>query len=176
MTAVWDPLVRLCHWVLGLCFAITYWLGGDWLGLHAQLGYTIALLVLFRIVWGFIGTKHARFTEFVPSPMRLSHYVTVIQKRTLGHDPLGALMILSLLATLLITALSGMTLWGMEGRGQLADTLVVCWSGSLVEDIHHLASDLTLVLVVLHIAGVLVMGRIQRQRLIRAMLDGRKRT
>ena len=85
-------------------------------------------------------------------------------------------MIVALLSALLVTALSGMTLWGMEGRGPLAGTLVVSWPGSLVEDVHHMASDVTLVLVVLHIAGVLVMGRLHRQRLIRAMIDGRKRT
>ena len=176
MTTVWDPLVRLCHWVLGLCFAIAYWLGSDWLGLHAQLGYTIALLVLFRVLWGLIGTKHARFTDFVPSPKRLKAYLSTIHLRTVGHDPLGALMIMVLLIALLVTALSGMTLWGMEGRGPLAGTLVVGWPGSLVEDVHHIASDLTLVLVMLHIAGVLIMGRVHRQRLIRAMIDGRKRT
>lgn len=173
--SVWDPLIRLCHWAIGLCFAITYWLGSDWLGLHAQLGYTIALLVIFRVLWGFVGTQYARFSEFVPGPTELRSYFGTMHKRTLGHDPLGALMIIALLVALFLTALSGMTLWAMEGRGPLASTFVVHWPGALVEDLHHFASDATLALVILHVAGVLIMGRLHKQRLIRAMIDGRKR-
>lgn len=171
---IWDPVLRLSHWCLAGAFSATYWLGSEWRGLHAHLGYVVALLVLFRIIWGFAGPAHALFKDFLPRFKILKAYLVNRAPTQPGHDPLGALMIVALLASLTVTAMTGMTLYAMEGRGPLAATFVVSWSGSLVEQIHHLASETTLWLVIVHVLGVLIMGRYHRQRLIRAMFDGMK--
>ncbi|NKB96897.1 MAG: cytochrome B [Pseudomonadales bacterium] len=176
---VWDPLVRLTHWSLALCFGGAYWLGGDWLGLHAQFGYIVLLLLGFRIIWGFVGSEYARFKSFWPTLAGVVAYCQALGRRQqqvhIGHDPLGSLMIYVLLLSLFLTAGSGVTLFAMEARGPLAGTLVASWPGYLVESVHHLASDLTIILVVAHVCGVLIMGRLQRQPLVRAMVTGQKR-
>ncbi len=176
---VWDPLVRLTHWSLMLSFVGAYWFGGDWLGLHAQFGYIVILLVGFRLVWGIVGTEYARFRSFWPSVKGLGAYCKSLARRKalvhVGHDPLGSLMIYILLVSLLVTTGSGVTLFAMEARGPLAGTFVAAWPGPWVELIHHLASDVTLVLVITHVCGVLMMAKVQRQALIRAMFSGQKR-
>ena len=89
-THYWDPFIRLGHWSLAAFFALAYWLGGDWLALHAQAGYTVALLVVFRLIWGFIGPQHARFADFVVGPVGLWRYLRTLPCRRgpyAGHDP-----------------------------------------------------------------------------------------
>jgi cytochrome b len=175
---VWDPIVRLTHGLLVVLFGVAYWLGGDWFGLHAQIGYSVALLVVLRMLWGFVGPPHARFSEFVPTPRRLMAYIySLCRGRAAeyrGHDPAGALMIIFLLLSLAVTTLSGMTLFAMEHRGPFAGTAMAKLPGSGVEAVHQFASEATIVLAGLHVLGVLVMGRVHRQRLVRAMLTGRK--
>ena len=175
---VWDPIVRLTHWSLVVLFGVAYWLGGDWFGLHAQIGYSVGLLVVLRMLWGFVGPQHARFSEFVPTPRRLMAYIKSLctghPAEYRGHDPAGAVMIILLLLALAVTTLSGMTLFAMEHRGPFAGTAMAKLSGSGVEAVHEFASEATMVLAGLHVLGVLVMGRVHRQRLVRAMLTGRK--
>lgn len=171
---IWDPVLRLNHWCLAGAFTVTYWLGNDWLAMHAHLGYVIILLVLFRILWGFGGPAHALFRDFLPTPVRLACYFRLRAPSVLGHDPLGAIMIFALLASLSAAAISGLTLYAMEGRGPLAHTFVVEWPARQIETLHGIASEVTFWLVIAHVAGVLCMGRYHRQRLIRAMFDGWK--
>ncbi len=169
----WDPFVRLGHWALAAFFALAYWLGGDWLALHAHAGYTLALLVVFRFIWGFIGPQHARFADFVVGPAGQWRYLRALPWRRQpysGHDPLGGWMIVMLLGVLGITAATGMILFAMENRGPLAGTVVVQWPAALVEQIHHLAADACLVLVVTHVAGVIFMSFWQRRNLVGAMI------
>ncbi|MEQ8861499.1 MAG: cytochrome b/b6 domain-containing protein [Pseudomonadales bacterium] len=175
---VWDLPVRVFHWSLAGFFSLAYWLGSDWPGLHAHAGYTVALLVGFRILWGFIGSTHARFADFVTAPAAMLRCLGALARGRpevyRGHDPAGAAMILALLASLLVTALSGMSLFAMEGRGPLAGTAVAGWSDRPMVDVHHVASDLTLVLVAVHVAGVLITSALTRTNLVRAMITGRK--
>ena len=175
---VWDPLVRIFHWSLACFFSLAWLLEDDWIQLHSHAGYTVALLVLFRLVWGVIGFDHARFSSFLTTPGRaLSYLVRLVRgdaERHLGHDPAGSAMIFLLLISLLVTALSGVSLFAMEGSGPLADTRVASWPGPLFADIHHLFADVTLVLVVMHVAGVVLASLRRRENLIAAMITGRR--
>ena len=160
LPVVWDPLLRLFHWSLAFFFVIAYLFESDRLNTHSHAGYTITLLVLFRVVWGVIGSRHARFSDFVARPSRVVVYLQQLFKRTakrhIGHNPAGSAMILALLASLLITSLSGMCLFAMEGSGPLANTFVSSWPGTVLERVHEFFSDFTVVLIIVHIVGVLL--------------------
>lgn len=175
---VWDPLIRLFHWSLVCFFFLAYLINVSWLGLHAHAGYIVALLVLFRIVWGFIGTLHARFSDFVTGPRRAAVYLTQLIRGittvSVGHNPAGAMMILTLLTSLFLTAFTGISLFAVQGSGPLAGTLISAWPGHLVEKAHAFLAEFTLVLIVVHVVGVLVTSRLQKQNLTIAMISGRK--
>jgi len=175
---VWDPFVRLFHWSLTIFFFLAYYLEGDRIELHSHAGYTAVLLVLFRIGWGFFGTDTARFASFVASPAVVFAYLRRLvrrrSERVLGHDPAGAVMILILLASILITGFSGMSLFAMEGSGPLVGTFVVRLPGSVVEAVHEFFADFTLAMICVHVVGVLVTSMLHRENLIRAMFTGKK--
>jgi cytochrome b len=177
-TVTWDPLVRLFHWSLVVFFFLAYILEGDWLSLHTHAGYTVALLVMFRLVWGAIGSKHAQFRDFVASPHSVISYLQQLASGETpprrGHDPAGAVMILALLLCLTLVTLSGMSLYALEGSGPLAGTSVSRWPGPLLEQVHGFLADLTVVLVGLHVLGVLVISWRHRENLIKAMFTGGK--
>lgn len=94
---VWDPLVRLFHWSLVLTFTVAYASGEEWLALHVATGYAIGGLLIFRTVWGIVGPRHARFSDFVRSPAAIRAYVQDLVRlrapRYLGHDPAGGAMV-----------------------------------------------------------------------------------
>jgi cytochrome b len=175
---VWDPLVRLCHWSLTGFFFVAYVVENDWPGMHSHAGYTVALLVAFRLIWGMIGPRHAKFSSFFVGPAKTFRYLGALARgkasASAGHDPAGAVMILLLLLGLLVTTVSGMILFAMEGSGPLANTFVESLPGPLLVDIHHFASEATFWLVVVHVLGVLIMSFRNRQNLVRAMITGRK--
>lgn len=165
---VWDPLVRIFHWSLAGAFFGAYLLGdggGTW---HQILGYTALGLVAFRVVWGFVGSGHARFARFVPSPGRFIGYLGAMlarrERRHVGHNPAGAAMILALLAGIAVTGITG---WMM--------TTDALWGVAWVQDTHEWAAYATLVLVGLHVAGVIYASWRHRENLVRAMVTGRKR-
>ncbi|MEQ8692135.1 MAG: cytochrome b/b6 domain-containing protein [Pseudomonadales bacterium] len=171
---VWDPIVRLGHWSLAAFFAAAYWTGGDWLDLHAHLGYCVGLLVLLRLYWGCVGPTPARFSSFVRPFADVRAFLYSLFKRSVlphsGHDPAGGWMIVALLVALAVTAASGTVLFALEGRGPLAGSFVMSWPGATVEAVHHLASDISLVLICVHILGVLAVSWLTRQNLIGAMI------
>ena len=175
---MWDPMVRIGHWTMAGFFAFAYYLGGDWLNMHAHAGYTVALLIAFRFFWGFFGPEHARFGGFVAGPKRLVDYFGRLARGRApvyaGHDPAGGIMIVTILASLTVTTCSGMALFAMENRGPLQGSWVVNWPGATVEAVHHLAADLCVILAVGHVVGVLVMCFVVRQNLIASMFHGRK--
>jgi cytochrome b len=180
---VWDPLVRVFHWVLVLGFFTAYFTEGedDTLTLHTWAGYVVAGLILVRLVWGFIGTRHARFGDFVARPAVVKDYLLSVvrlhPRRYLGHNPAGGLMVVVLLISLLITVSSGMSLYAVEEQaGPLAG-----WLGNLgeswedvFEGLHEFFANFTLFLVVVHVAGVLVDSLLHGENLVRAMITGRK--
>lgn len=146
--------------------------------MHTHAGYTVALLVGFRIFWGFNGTTHARFADFLATPAESFRYLGQLARGRpgtyRGHDPAGAAMILALLTALLVTAFSGMALYAMEGRGPLAGTGIAGWPDRPMLDVHHVASNVSLALVVVHVLGVLATSALTRVNLIGAMITGRK--
>lgn len=177
--SVWDPLVRIFHWSLVFFFFLAYLTEDDWMTIHSYAGYTIALLVLFRLVWGFIGTQHARFSDFVVSRQNVLSYLKLLSKgkakRYIGHNPAGAAMILILLVGLSMTVFSGMSLYATEGYGPLAGTFLSSWSDSALEDVHEFFANFTVLLIFAHVGGVLLNSLLHRENLVKAMVDGKKR-
>ena len=176
---VWDPLIRVFHWSLVVMFTLSYVTEGSWENVHVIAGYIVAALVGFRIVWGVIGTRRARFTQFVKSPQAvlayLKHMIRFRVPHYLGHNPAAAAMIVCLLISLVMISLSGMMLVAGEGQGPLAGTVFATANHGLVEGVHELFANFTLLLVFFHVAGVLFSSFLERENLIRAMVTGRKR-
>ena len=165
---VWDPLVRIFHWSLVIAFA-TAWATGDELqSVHEIAGYTIAGLVGIRLVWGLVGSTHARFSDFVYRPSTVIRYLVDTMlfraKRYIGHNPAGGAMVIALLA--MLAALCG------TGIMMTTDAF---WGVEWVEEVHEALANLALILVGLHIAGVFVASAEHKENLVRAMITGRKR-
>lgn len=165
---VWDPFVRLFHWSLVALFAIAYATGDEVEKVHIAAGYTIAGLLALRIVWGFVGPRHARFSDFVRSPREALGYMhdalRMRARRYVGHNPAGGLMVIALIAMLIGTCLTGYVM-----------TLDAYWGSEALEDVHGALANTTLALVALHILGVLIASFEHGENLVKAMVTGRKR-
>ena len=178
---VWDPFVRIFHWLLVLLFTLAYTTGEDWLSLHVNAGYAVFGLVLLRVLWGVVGTPHARFGDFVYRPSTVIAYIkdtlALRARRYLGHNPAGGAMILLMLVSLLLVSVSGFAVYGMEkGAGPLA---MLGGSGASLEkafeEVHEFFANLMVLLVLVHIAGVVAESLVHRENLVKAMLTGCKR-
>ena len=163
---VWDLPVRVFHWLMVGCFAVA-WVSAEserWRLLHVTMGYTMAALLVFRIVWGLIGTRHARFADFVRGPRAVARYVaSMLRGRaepSIGHNPAGAWAIVALLA---LTGLTAVTGWAADA-----------WASHWLEEAHEVAAHAFLAVVVVHIAGVVVGSWLHRENLVRSMVTGRK--
>jgi cytochrome b len=179
---VWDPLVRIFHWALVFCFLLAFITEDELPGVHAWAGYGVLLLLAIRVAWGFVGPRYARFSNFVYSPAHIAGYLKdtlmLRARRYIGHNPLGGAMILALLASLTLSGLSGMALYGAtEFAGPLAGAMAgMSDSGAhMLEEVHEFFAYLTLTLVVVHVGGVLFESLVHRENLVRAMLNGLKR-
>ena len=178
---VWDPLVRVFHWTLATAFLTAYLVEDDWLGLHVLAGYTVLALVLFRLVWGVIGTRHARFSDFVCSPAGTLAYlkdmIAFRARRYTGHNPAGGAMVIALLISLTATVVTGLALYGYaEFSGPLAGLPdnIPDWLGGSLEDLHEFFSGFTVLLVLLHLAGVAFASLQHGENLVRSMITGIK--
>jgi len=122
--SVWDPLVRLFHWSLVASFVVAYLSGEEESLVHVYAGYFIIGLLAFRVVWGLVGTRYARFSDFLYSPQRtLSYLKGMLSGRPehyTGHNPAGGWMIIALLVSLALTSYTGLKVYGLEGEGPLA--------------------------------------------------------
>ncbi len=173
---VWDLPLRIFHWLLvvGVLGAyITATLGGSLIDWHGYFGVLVLGLLLFRLIWGFAGTFHARFANFIPTPARLLSYING-QWQGAGHNPLGALAVFAILITALFIASSGLFAnddiafqgtWSNLVDKALSDTLSA-W--------HSLAFDVLLVLIVLHLAAIGFYRWHKKQNLVLPMLTGKK--
>ncbi len=187
---VWDPFVRISHWILAASVIIA-WFADEPLWLHTWLGYIAAVLVVLRMIWGFIGPKEARFASFVRGPRAVVQYladlIRLSSKRYIGHSPAGGAMIIALLLMIAVTTVTGMADLAVErGRGPLAGFLTkieqpnptVERNGrhrhTFLKEVHETAANITLVLVVLHLAGVAWASFAHRENLVRSMITGRK--
>jgi len=193
---VWDIGVRLFHWGLVALFVFAYISGeGEAETLHAWAGYAIIGLLAFRIVWGFIGSRHARFADFIYSPGEIIGYLKGMlisrPKHYIGHNPAGGLMVIAMLATLIVVSWTGLMAYGSEGKGPLAQaefSLVATaqadgWEyeedeggegDEFWEELHEGSVNFMLLLIVLHLTGVAVSSLLHRENLVRAMITGRK--
>lgn len=165
---VWDPAVRIFHWGLVAAFALAWISSEDAETLHHLAGYVVLGLVAFRILWGFVGSRHARFTDFVPKPGQLTGYVGAAlrgrERRYLGHNPAAALMILFLLAIMVVIGGSGWLMttdWG--------------WGSEVLEGVHEAAANLTLLAIAVHVGAAIYESWRHRENLVRAMFTGYKR-
>ena len=176
---VWDPLVRIFHWSLVLSFTIAYISEDDWLSLHLVTGYAVSILIVFRLIWGIVGPRYARFSQFIKLPSEVLSYIKKIlafkPPHYLGHNPAAAAMIVSLLTSIILLCFSGMIITAEQNQGPLANTFFAALNSEWMEDIHEFFANLTLLLVVLHVAGVLFSSLMERQNLARAMITGRKK-
>lgn len=177
---VWDLPLRFFHWLLAACVAgswLTHELGTTWFVWHARIGYTTLVLVCFRIAWGFVGPKHARFTSFLRGPRATLGYLRDLTggaADSVGHNPLGGLSVVAMLALLLLQAVTGLfanddifnsgPLYGYVSDAQ-SDRLTGLHKGNF---------DWLLVLIGLHLAAIGYYQFIRRQDLLRPMLTGRK--
>ncbi len=120
---VWDIAVRIFHWSLVLGFTIAWLTGDEEDALHIYAGYTVLGLIGFRLIWGFIGSRHARFGDFVTGPASVIEYLKSLRDRPrhyMGHNPAGGWMVVLMLLTLFGVTLSGLKVYGIEGHGPLA--------------------------------------------------------
>jgi len=164
---VWDAPVRVFHWLLVLTFAGA-WLTAEserWRMVHVTLGYTMAGLVAFRVLWGLFGTRHARFTDFVRGPAAVAAYLKSLLRgrpeHHAGHNPAGALAIVALLLLAVAVPATGWALFNDMG-------------GEWLEDVHEGVANAMLALVAVHVAAVALSSWLHRENLVAAMITGRK--
>lgn len=181
---VWDRFVRLFHWLLAAAFVTAYLVHDDFLGVHVWAGYLVFSLVVLRLVWGIVGSRHARFTDFVRRPAEVLGYLKSAiagrSRRYVGHNPAGGAMTIALLGSLLITTMLGMLLLGSEPGNALYGVvsglgLAGESGGEALKETHEFFANFTLGLVGLHLLGVLFSSLSHRENLVRAMITGRKR-
>lgn len=168
LVPVWDGFVRLFHWSQAVLIAVCWVTADELKTVHEAAGLFIAGLLALRLIWGLIGSRHARFTGFVRGPRAVLAYLAAMRRgqepRYLGHNPAGGAMVVALIRTVATTALTG---W--------LQTTDAFWGSELMEEIHETAATLILVLVALHLGGVILASLRHGENLVRAMIDGRKR-
>ncbi|TDK41323.1 cytochrome b/b6 domain-containing protein [Antarcticimicrobium luteum] len=192
---IWDPLIRLFHWGLVAAYAIAWLTAEELDSVHEIAGYTVAGLIAFRLVWGLVGSRYARFAQFIRGPGATLAYLrdmlTGREPRFLGHNPAGAAMIVALLVTLSGTALTG---WLMQEPARMAmlpalpQIVAPAYADEegeygergeggegYLSEVHEVFANLTLFLVLLHVGGVVLASFRHRENLARAMVTGRKR-
>lgn len=171
---VWDLPLRLFHWLLVGCVIgafVTAKIGGNAMVWHGRLGLAILGLLVFRIVWGLVGSSYARFAQFVRGPAAILAYLKG-EWQGQGHNPFGALSVLALLGVLSLQAATGLfanddiafegylyALVGSELSGQITGT-------------HHLLEKALMLLVALHIGAIVFYARVKKHNLVKPMLSG----
>ncbi len=164
---VWDVPVRVFHWLAVLSFGGAYLTAESerWRLLHVTLGYTLAGLVAFRLVWGLVGTRHARFASFVRGPAAVARYLRALVRgdaeHHTGHNPAGALAIVAMLLLSLGVVGSGWAIYNDVG-------------GEWLEKTHELVANLMLAVVGVHVMGVVLSSWLHNENLVRSMVTGRK--
>ncbi|CUA84265.1 MULTISPECIES: cytochrome b/b6 domain-containing protein [Gulbenkiania] len=174
---LWDVPTRLFHWVLVLLFGIMWWTaeqGGDWLAWHIRAGLAVLTLVLFRVVWGLIGSDTARFARFLRGPAAIRRYLAG-ETAAPGHNPLGGWMVALMLLVLLVQ--TGTGLFAADTDSYLFDGPLARFVDASVAErltgLHEANFNLLLGLVLLHVGAIFFYRLVKRQNLVRPMLTGR---
>ena len=174
---VWDLPIRLFHWLLVLCIAgsfITINLGEEAIQWHAYFGYSILTLLIFRLIWGFVGSTHARFASFLPTKKAIVDYLSGSSPRVLGHNPVGAISVFALLSALMIQVFTGLFVDDdVAFQGPLAK-YVSSSVGSFLSEIHESNQVVILTLITIHIAAIWYYQKFKGENLIKPMLNGDK--
>lgn len=176
---VWDPLIRVFHWSLVTFFLISFITGDAFETIHFYSGYVIAGLISFRIIWGLIGTRYARFFTFIKSPKVTLDYLSQLKSLNIkthyvGHNPVAAMMVVALIVSIALTAFTGMATIAFDGEGPLVGTWVLSLPEGLLKEFHELMGDFCMMLVMAHIAGVIFSSLLENINLPKSMLTGIK--
>ncbi len=198
---VWDILIRIFHWSLVASFIIAYLTSTEKNEIHNYAGYTVLGLIIFRVVWGFWGSRHARFSNFVTSFSTVVRFVKSLfskkPKRYMGHNPLGGWMVIAMLITLFMLCYSGIKLNALQGGGEpLAlqmpsiDLISSAYAKEDIEqflirepdevgedywkEMHAQYFYLMLILIALHLAEVLVSSLLYKENFVKEMWTGKK--
>ena len=172
---VWDILVRVTHWTVAAGIIANLFFTEDGSELHEYVGYTVLGLVVVRLLWGLVGTRYARFTSFFPTPTRLKHHLSAlivrqVDEQHLGHNPLAAVMMLSLWAVII-----GLGVTGYLMETDIFSHIQLLGNKDVLEEIHELLANSLYLLVPLHIVAAIAMSYWQRQNLIKSMITGKKK-
>ena len=164
---VWDLPTRLFHWSLVASFATAFLTSESekLRDIHVIAGYTLAGLLVFRLLWGFVGGGYSRFAEFLPTPRKVIDYLKSLldgkPQHYIGHNPAGAVAIFLLLGMGAVASASGWAVYESLG-------------GHFMEELHEVVANGMMALVAIHIAGVIVSSWLHKENLIRAMITGCK--
>jgi cytochrome b len=195
---VWDPFVRVAHWTISAAFFVAYMTEDDALTVHVWAGYVVGGVVILRVLWGFVGPRHARFSDFVTGPVTALRYLWDLilgqAKRYAGHSPAGGAMVIALLACLAATVATGLVRYAEErSAGPLApfyaQTALVGVPQSTereagedegrrrrsaIGEVHEVLANVTLALVIFHVLGVFLASFVHHENLVRSMVTGSK--
>lgn len=193
---IWDPLVRITHWVIALAILMNGLIDKGGSLLHIWIGYAALAMLVLRLLWGFVGPQEARFSAFLPSISGTRTHLGDLKagrhRRYRSHNPLGSLMVYALWATLAVIIVTGLVQEGtlfpptttteVSESYQASETATATSDeggehrkeGGIAKDIHEVAANLILILAALHLGGVLVESRLSRTNLARQMVTGRR--
>lgn len=179
---VWDLFVRVFHWSLVIVIFTALLTEDDLLTVHTIAGYIAGGLIVSRIIWGLVGPKHARFTDFVYSPKTVIAYIKGMasrrSQRYLGHSPAGGAMIIVLMILIALIVITGMAAYGAEeNAGPLAAYFADSSRAtrSLLGELHEILANMLWVAIIMHVGGVVFSSLAHRENLVRSMISGRKR-
>ena len=165
---VWDIVVRFFHWTIVTCFALNMFILDEGKWQHRWVGYIILSAISIRIIWSFIGTPHARYKDWFPTPQKAQFYILNLIKgkepRYIGHNPAGALMMLALVFTMIGCCITG---W-MQG-------LDMFWGDEWVQEVHEILANSILMLAGIHVLGAVIESFRHKENLILSMITGFKR-
>lgn len=174
---VWDMPIRLFHWA-GVILVLATYFSSDWMDLHFKAGYLLLVLLLFRLMWGLIGTRYARFSQFVCSWFGVWGYAKGMLKGTpqyfVGHNPLGGWMIVLLLLALSLAILTGLYSSDDWSIGPLVMLAPMSRVTKVMAGLHEEAANVLMILALLHVVGVIVSSKLNHENLVRSMFTGKK--
>lgn len=158
-TYIWSLPTRFFHWLMFIGLVSAYFLGGEDnnLNLHTAFGYMVIVLILFRIIWGFVGPKYSRFTDFPIGISKIQEFfkdMNASKKKHIGHNPAASLVMLAILAIVLCIGLTGLLTLASEGQGPLS--FLNLSENEAYKELHEVFVNILIVLVILHLLGLIV--------------------